>query len=213
MALFQRRPQVNNPVNYVTVGMNKTILVVGLGNPGKEYNLTRHNVGFLCIDELVNKNSDMQQWIEKKDLKCLMSTGKVGESRIIIIKPTTFMNLSGEAVQNVSNFYKIHPEHIVIVHDDLDINFGKIQTRIGGQHAGHNGIKSIIEQIGENFGRIRVGIGPKTPDQIDSADFVLSKFTDEEKRQLSALSRETNSILSEYFFGGQLNNETRSFLI
>src|SRR4051812_45517472 len=99
MAWLQKRPQVSNPTNFYTVGLNKTILIVGLGNPGKEYDLTRHNVGFLCIDEFVSKTEEMADWLIKKDLKCLLSSGQVGENRVIAIKPTTFMNNSGEAVQ------------------------------------------------------------------------------------------------------------------
>jgi peptidyl-tRNA hydrolase, PTH1 family len=213
MALFQRRPQVSDPVNYVTVGLNKTTLIVGLGNPGTEYNGTRHNVGFACVDEFVEKNTDMGGWIAKKDLKCVMSTGRLGETRVIVIKPTTFMNLSGEAVQAVSDFYKIHPNQTIAVHDELDIPFGQIRTRMGGSSAGHNGIKSLIDHIGENFGRIRVGVGPKVPDQIDSADFVLGKFTKDQQTELPALLREANAILTEYVFAAELPAETRSFLV
>ena len=213
MSLFQRRPQVSDPVNYVTVGLNKTVLLVGLGNPGTEYDGTRHNIGFECIDEFVDKNTDMGGWVSKKDLKCLMSTGRMGETRVIAIKPTTFMNLSGEAVQAVSDFYKVHPNQTIVVHDELDINFGQIRTRMGGASAGHNGIKSLIQHIGEDFGRVRVGVGPKTPEQIDSADFVLGKFTKEQQADLPACRREANAILTETVFAGSIQAETRSFLI
>src|ERR1700740_1823692 len=98
MSLFQRRPQVSDPTMFYTVGLNKTVLLVGLGNPGKEYDLTRHNVGFQCLDSFVDKTDAMESWVEKKSLKCVMSTGQVGDTRVIAIKPTTFMNLSGEAV-------------------------------------------------------------------------------------------------------------------
>src|SRR5260370_18986306 len=121
MSLFQRRPQVSDPVNYVTVGLNKTVLIVGLGNPGKEYDGTRHNIGFACVDEFVEKNSDMEGWIAKKDLKCLLSIGRLGETRVMVMKPTTYMNLSGEAVLAVSDFYKIHPNQSITFHDELDI--------------------------------------------------------------------------------------------
>lgn len=213
MGLFQRRPQVSDPVNYITVGLNKTILVVGLGNPGAEYDGTRHNIGFECIDEFVAKNTDMGGWVAKKDLKCLMSTGRMGETRVIAIKPATFMNLSGEAVQAVSDFYKVHPNQTVVIHDELDINFGQIRTRVGGASAGHNGIKSIIKHIGEDFGRVRIGVGPKTPEQIDSADFVLGKFTKAQQADIPALRRETNALLTEYVFAGVLPADTRSFLL
>src|SRR3982751_2108762 len=107
MALFQRKPQTSDPTNYYSVGLNKLILLVGLGNPGKEYEGTRHNAGFICLDEFVAKTEEMEDWIQKKDLKCLMSTGRIGDTRVIAIKPTTFMNLSGEAVRAAQDFYKV----------------------------------------------------------------------------------------------------------
>jgi PTH1 family peptidyl-tRNA hydrolase len=212
MAWLQKRPQVSDPVNYYTTGLNKILLVVGLGNPGPEYDKTRHNAGFLCLDEFVSGNEAMEDWLQKKDLKCLVSSGRLGETRVIAIKPTTFMNLSGEAVQAVTNFYKIHPDSIVVIHDELDIDFGQIRLRKGGSDAGHNGVKSIIQQLGEDFNRIRVGIGPKPP-KIDSEAFVLQKFSAEEQAQLPNLTREVNAILSEHIYGGQLPHETRSFLV
>lgn len=218
MALFQRRPQTSNPVNYVTVGLNKNLLIVGLGNPGKEYDGTRHNVGFACLDYFVEQSSDMggggsSKWVDKKDLKCLMSTGQMGETRILAVKPTTFMNLSGEAVQAVAHFYKIHPDNIIVVHDELDIDFGQIRLRKGGSSAGHNGVKSVTQHIGEDYGRVRIGIGPKTPERIDSADFVLQNFSKDEQSHLGELTREVNAILTEIIYGAQLSPETRSFLI
>lgn len=213
MALFQRQPQVSDPVNYVTLGLNKTLLIVGLGNIGKAYDNTRHNIGFAVVDEFVHK-SDLGGWTEKKDLKCHMASGQLGECRIIVIKPTTLMNLSGEAVQAVVQFYKIHPDNVVVVHDELDINFGQIRTRIGGGSAGHNGIKSVSKLIGdENYARIRVGIGPKMPVQMDSADFVLQKFSEKEQQDMPSLLKESTAILSEYAYSsGQLATETRSFI-
>ncbi len=213
MSLFTRRPQVSDPVNYVTVGLNKTVLIVGLGNPGKEYDGTRHNIGFECIDYFVEKNTDMSGWVAKKDLKCLMSDGRLGEVRVITVKPTTFMNLSGEAVQAVSDFYKLHPNLTVAVHDELDIPFGQIRTRVGGSSAGHNGIKSLIDHIGEQFGHVRIGVGPKTPEQIDSADFVLGKFDKKQQEDIPALKREVNALLTEYIYGGELPADTRNFLL
>lgn len=212
MGLFQNRPQVSDPVNYVTVGLNKTILIVGLGNIGKQYDGTRHNIGFAAVDSFVAKQQ-LGDWMEKKDMKCHLASGQIGETRVIVIKPTTLMNLSGDAVQAVAHFYKISPQNIYVVHDELDIDFGQIRTRVGGSAAGHNGIKSVSQQLGdENYGRIRVGIGPKTPAQMDSANFVLQKFSETEQSNLSALLRETDAILSEVAFGSQLTAETRSFL-
>lgn len=213
MSLFQNRPQTSDPVNYFTIGQNKSVLIVGLGNPGQEYDLTRHNVGFLAIDEFVSKSDQMEEWISKNDLKCLLSSGRISEKRVIAIKPTTFMNLSGEAVLAVSNFYKIHPDNIVVIHDELDIDFGQIRLRVSGSSAGHNGIKSVSKLIGEDYGRIRVGVGPKTPEQMASEDFVLQKFSEAEQEQLPNLSREVSAILSEYIYGDELPHDTRNFLV
>jgi PTH1 family peptidyl-tRNA hydrolase len=212
MAWLQKRPQVSNPVNFFTVGLNKTLLIVGLGNIGDEYIGTRHNIGFACADDFVNA-CDLGSWTNKKDLKCLMADGRLGESRVIVIKPTTLMNLSGEAVQAVAHFYKIPTANIAVVHDELDVEFGQIRSRAGGSSAGHNGIKSVTKQLGdENYGRLRVGIGPKKPKQMDSADFVLQAFSKTEQKQLPALLKESTAILTEFVYGGQLGAETRSFL-
>ncbi len=212
MALFQKQPQIGDAIQFYTLGQNKTILVVGLGNIGKQYDHTRHNIGFACLDFFVEKN-DFDPWIEKKDLKCHFTSATIGESRVIAMKPTTLMNLSGEAVQAVVHFYKISPEQVIVVHDELDIDFGHIRTRMGGSAAGHNGIKSVTQVIGEQYGRVRIGVGPKTPAPIDSADFVLQKFNQKELEHMPELVRETNAILTEYIFGVQLPHETRSFLV
>lgn len=214
MSLFQNRPQTSDPTNFYTVGLNKTVLLVGLGNVGEQYENTRHNAGFICLDDFASKSQEMSDWMQKKDLKCTVSTGQMGGCRIIAIKPTTFMNLSGDAVQAAANFYKISAENVIVVHDELDVDFGQIRLRVGGSSAGHNGIKSVSEQIGEDYGRIRIGIGPKTPEQIKSEDFVLQNFSEAEQGQLTSMTREINAILNEYIFGQQtLPQETRSFLV
>jgi PTH1 family peptidyl-tRNA hydrolase len=213
MSLFQRRPQLGDTINFYTLGQNKTLLVVGLGNPGKEYDGTRHNIGFACLEAFA-KAADFQPWIEKKTLKCLEATAVLGDTKVILMKPTTFMNLSGDAVSAVANFYKIAAEKIIVVHDELDIPFGQVRLRTGGSSAGHNGLKSIIGQIGEGFGRVRIGIGPKTPEQIDSADFVLGRFSKEQQGHVPELTREVSAVLSEAAYGaGNLPQETRSFIL
>jgi PTH1 family peptidyl-tRNA hydrolase len=213
MAWLQKRPQVSDPTMYYSVGLNKTVIVVGLGNPGKAYDLTRHNVGFLCIDSFVKQTDEMSEWIQKKDLKALVSTGRLGDKQVIAMKPTTFMNLSGEAVQAVAHFYNLVPADIVVIHDELDIDFGQIRLRNGGSSAGHNGIKSVSQHIGEDYGRIRIGVGPKHPAKIKSEDLVLQKFSATEQTQLPNLVREVSSILSEYLYGSALPQDTRSFLV
>lgn len=212
MALFQKRPDIGHSITFTTYGMNKTLLLVGLGNLGKEYEMTRHNIGFMCIDQFAAKN-DFPSWVNKTDLKCLSAVQTIGDIRIILCKPTTYMNLSGEAVQAIAHFYKIHPEHIIVVHDELDVAFGQIRSRLGGSSAGHNGIKSLTKHLGSDaYGRIRVGIGPKRPDEIDSADFVLQRFSQAEQAALPKLAREVSAMLSEYAYGSPITAETRSFL-
>ncbi len=212
MSLFQNRPQASDTIQYYTLGQNKTLLIVGLGNVGDEFNGTRHNIGFDALDHFA-KTNDFPQWIVKKDLKCFHANKTIGDTRVILIKPTTFMNLSGEAVQATAAFYKVAVDQIVVVYDELDIHFGHIRTRIGGSAAGHNGVKSISQHIGENYGRIRIGIGPKDPPQIEGKDFVLGRFTKDQQAQLPHLLRETDAILSEYSYSSDLLVETRTFLI
>ena len=213
MAWLQKRPQVSDNIQFYTMGLNKTKLLVGLGNLGSEYDGTRHNVGFACLDAFVAQTDEMESWTAKKSLKCHVSTGRLGDVRVIAVKPTTFMNLSGEAVKAVTAFYKITLENTLILHDELDIEFGQIRLRTGGASAGHNGLKSIIEHLGENFSRVRIGIGPKKPLKMDSADFVLQKFSADQQAQLANLYKETVAILTEYIYGDQLPQETRSFLV
>ncbi len=211
MALFAKRPQMSNPLHYSTLSLHKNLLIVGLGNPGEEYAGNRHNVGFMCLDMLARKN-DFEPWTNKKDLRCALTQATLSDTRVILCKPQTFMNLSGEAVQAVQHFYKLNNTQTVVVHDDLDVNFGQIRLRVGGSSAGNNGIKSISKHINEDYARVRVGIGPKTPEQMDTADFVLQNFTKTEQEKLPACIREVNAILSEYVFGAPFTAETRSFL-
>ena len=213
MSWLQKRPQTGESKSFYTIGLSKTILVVGLGNPEPKYDQTRHNIGFMCVDEFVKKTDEMDDFIAKKDFKALVSQGTIGGNRIIAIKPTTYMNLSGESVSSISNFYQILPDNIVVIHDDLDIDFGQIRMRVGGSSAGHNGIKSVTKSIGENYGRIRIGIGPKHPEQIETDAFVLAKFDKTEKEQLGNLKRETLSIIQEYVFGDSLPKDTRKFIV
>ena len=212
MALFQNRPQAGEAVKFYTLSQNKTLIIVGLGNIGKQYDNTRHNIGFAVLDEFARVNN-FSDWLEKKDLKSHFTSQTIGETRVILIKPTTFMNLSGEAVQAASAFYKVPADKVVVVHDELDIPFGQIRTRMGGSAAGHNGIKSVTQHMGENYGRVRIGVGPKDPPQIDSADFVLARFSKEQMEQMPHLLKESTAILSEAVYGDQLISETRSFLI
>ena len=195
MGLFQKKPQFGTSAPAYTLGMQRAVLIVGLGNVGEQYSGTRHNLGFACVDALA-ESQNIDGWTDNKGLKSLVTTGNIADTRVILCKPTTYMNNSGEAVQAVSHFYKIQPRDIVVVHDELDIDFGQIRTGMGGGSAGHNGVKSVIEHIGADFGRVRIGVGPKSPGtdlpagrQVDSADFVLAKFSEAEQPQLKNLTQ------------------------
>ena len=211
MGLFVKKTEIGSSAPLYTIGANKTVIVVGLGNIGKEYANTRHNIGF----EAVNFYAEQQgfgSWVLKKDLKCNITMSNVGGTRVILVKPTTFMNLSGDAVQAVAHFYKVSQTDILVVHDELDIDFGKIRTSTGGSAAGHNGIKSIISVFGEQFGRARIGIGPKKPAQIDSADFVLATFTATEQKKLPPIIKEVASIINDFSASGSLYVDTMTVL-
>lgn len=211
MALFQKNPhqQVEQHSLY-TLGQEKTVLIVGLGNKGKKYVSTRHNIGFICVDDFAEAH-EFPAWAEKKDLKSQITYKTLGSTRVVLCKPSTYMNLSGEAVNAVAHFYKIPVNDIVVVHDELDIPFGQIRTRIGGSDAGHNGIKSVLQHIDEAFGRVRIGIQTET--MMDAADFVLTKFSKDELKQMKPLTREVISVLTEYVYSGELKPETRSFIL
>lgn len=212
MAFIQKKPQVGVGTQFYTLGLNKTLLIVGLGNIGREYDGTRHNIGFAVVDAFAQAN-DFPAWMDKKDLKCHLTQATLGSTRVLLVKPTTFMNLSGEAVQAVMHFYKLSAEQVVAVHDELDIPFGQIRTRIGGSSAGHNGIKSLTQHLGEAYGRARIGIGPKEPAQMDTSDFVLARFSASQTAELPNLLREACAVLSERAYGDELLAETRSFLV
>ena len=146
-------------------------LFVGLGNPGERYKLTRHNVGFMVLDKLI-KQSTVEGWDKKFD--SFFTKIIIAQKSMILLKPLTFMNVSGHAVQKVKNFYGIDPNNIVIIHDDIDLELGKIKLKKGGGDGGHNGLKSIIKMIGSEFNRIRIGIG--RPEKINVSSYVLNDF-------------------------------------
>jgi PTH1 family peptidyl-tRNA hydrolase len=214
MGLFSKKPiQHSSTAPLYTIGGKQTILIVGLGNPGKEYDGTRHNIGFDVVDHFVSGHDEFSAWITKKDQHCHITSGNLGGTRVIVIKPTTFMNESGRAVQAVQNFYKIPNAQTLVIHDELDIPFGQIRTRQGGGTAGHNGLKSIIASNGADFGRLRIGINSEHRTKNEEKDFVLKSFSKAEQGELPKLLAETNAILTEYIYGGSLQAETRSFLV
>ena len=158
-------------------------LIAGLGNIGSKYTFTRHNAGFMLADSFaLNNNLNFK---ENSRLKCFMTNFRDGQNDFLIIKPTTFMNLSGEAVRAVIDYYKIPIEDILIVYDDLAMPLGKIRFRNNGSDGGHNGIKSIIQHLGtQDFARLKIGIGPQP--SIPSEVFVLQNFSQEELEQIKS---------------------------
>jgi PTH1 family peptidyl-tRNA hydrolase len=157
-------------------------LIVGLGNPGRQYINTRHNVGFMAVDFLSDRYNF--SWGNKSKFSSEIAEGKIGASKILLSKPTTYMNLSGQAVEAIASYYKIGIDKVIVIHDDIDLEFGKIRCKIGGGSGGHNGLKSIDQMLNNNYLRIRLGIGRSSNINVSTADFVLQDFFDDEKNKI-----------------------------
>ncbi len=159
-------------------------MIVGLGNPGRQYETTRHNAGFICLDLIA------EQWgikVTKLKFKSLIGDGRVKGKRLLLLKPQTFMNLSGEAVRDAAEFYKIPPEKIIVIFDDISLEPGKLRIRRKGSDGGHNGMKNIIYHLkNDNIPRIKVGVGAKPNPEYDLADWVLSHFTKDEAKLIKS---------------------------
>lgn len=158
--------------------MNSTsqaVLIVGLGNPGLQYTLTRHNIGFLALDNIA-KYHNFNDFSDNGKFSAQLAQGLINDHKIILAKPTTYMNLSGTAIQKIKHYYKIDNNNIIVIHDDIDLNFLQIKIKIGGSHAGHNGLKSIDNIIGKEYWRLRIGVGRPINNKIDVADYVLASF-------------------------------------
>lgn len=172
--------------------------IVGLGNPGLQYENTRHNIGFLTIDYLSRKyNID----VKKLKFKSLYGQGMISGHKVMLVKPQTYMNSSGEAVRELKNFYKFDSDKLIVIYDDIDIDFGSIRIRKKGSAGTHNGMKSIIYQIqDDNFPRIKLAVGKK-PSYMDLANFVLSGFTEKEaeiiREEISLASDAIETIVSD----------------
>ncbi len=173
------------------------MLIVGLGNPGSEYKNTRHNVGFMAIDAIASEHN----FTWKNDSKMMgeIASGFIGTQKVILLKPTTFMNLSGQSAALVKNYYKVETDQIFVLQDELDITTGVIKYKIGGGSGGHNGIKSLDSTIGTMYHRIRIGID-KPIDKDMVSDYVLSNFTNSERNiidQKIGLIAKNISLLTE----------------
>jgi len=159
-------------------------IIVGLGNPGISYRMTRHNIGFLAVDRLAKVNRTS---IRTKRFKSLFGTGWIDSQQTVFVKPMTFMNRSGEAVRGVADFFGSTLEDLVIIHDDLDLSFGRFRFRQKGGDGGHQGVRSIMEKMGaNNFLRLKIGIG-RPPPGMDPADYVLQFFDKDEQSQLDQI--------------------------
>ena len=185
------------------------LLFVGLGNPTPDSENNRHNVGFKVIDS-INKEFSLSK--QKPKFKGLLTTGNINNMKVYAIKPLTFMNNSGICIRELIEYFKIEAEDVIVFHDDLDLEFGKIKAKFGGSNAGHNGIASIDKFIGKDYSRVRIGIG-KPKNKIDTADWVLQNFDDDEMSGIEKISKnitDSISILVEKkldLFSSTVNNK------
>lgn len=162
-------------------------LIAGLGNPTREYEKTRHNVGFEAIDILADKAGTT---VTERKHKALYGKGYLGGQKVILAKPQTYMNLSGESIREIADFYKIEPENIIILCDDINLPEGRLRIRLKGSAGGHNGLKNIISHLGtQEFPRIRIGVGEK-PRGMDLADYVLGRFPKEQQALMEEAYRD-----------------------
>ena len=173
----------------------ETWLIVGLGNPGREYEKTRHNVGFRALDILAET---LGCRIDKLKFQGLYTQVNYGDNKLLLLKPQTFMNLSGRSVMQLSAFFKVPPQRIIVLFDDISLEPGRLRIRADGSAGGHNGIKSIIAELGsQTFPRVKIGVGAKPHPDFDLADWVLSAFTAQEENALAvSLKNAADAALS-----------------
>ena len=170
-----------------------TWLVVGLGNPGDQYDNTRHNVGFAVADELTRRGGFS---IQRLKHKALTQSAVIGGQGVLVMKPVTYMNLSGEAVADAARFYKVAPDHVLVISDDVDLPVGKLRLRKSGSAGGHNGLKNIIQHLGtDQFPRLKVGVGGKPHPDYDMASWVLGKLQGQDKAVMDqAVERAADAV-------------------
>ncbi len=173
-------------------------LIVGLGNPGKKYENTRHNIGFLIVDEIAKRSN--LEFRKKTALQAEVAEGTIGENRVLLCKPQTFMNGSGKSVKEILSKYPVKEQTIIVIYDDADLKFGDVRLKAGGSSAGHNGMESILEVFprGTGIHRVRVGIGRPSHTDIQLEDFVLQKWTDQETESLDEMMAAAIKLVTEF---------------
>lgn len=197
--IFKRNKEYTGTFDY---------LIVGLGNPGKQYEITRHNAGFICIDLLAEKYGVK---INKLKFKSLMGEVRINGARCLLLKPETFMNLSGEAVRDAVEFYKIPPERIIVIFDDISLEPGKMRIRRKGSAGTHNGMKNIIYHLKTDMiPRIKIGVGERPNPEYDLADWVLSRFTKKEAEEVKKAAENAISAV-ELMVKGQIDKAMSDF--
>jgi PTH1 family peptidyl-tRNA hydrolase len=166
-------------------------LVVGLGNPGRRYAATRHNIGFTVIETLAHRWSIP---VEGKQLGSLVGVGRIGSDKALLARPQSFMNRSGQPVRSLMGYFKLDAEAVLVVHDDLDLAFGRVQVKRGGGHGGHNGLRDVNKHVGKDYVRVRFGVG-RPPEGWDTADYVLGKWNTAEQSDLpGAVGRAADAV-------------------
>ena len=199
--LFKKieKPNDMTPVSFI---------IAGLGNPGREYDKTRHNIGFLSIDYIADK---LGVRIDRAKFHALTAEARIGEVRVLLMKPQTYMNNSGVAIAEAASFYKVAPERVLVLHDEISFDPGVIRIRRKGSAGGHNGLKSIIAHLAsDEFPRIKIGVGKKPSPEYDLADFVLGKFP---KDDLEAIEKRYSDIRSacELIVAGKIDDAMQKF--
>ena len=187
----EREVKSNEPINW---------LIVGLGNPGSKFDGTRHNAGFRALERYCEQTGVK---IDKMKFKSLIGETTLAGKRVLLMKPQTFMNLSGEAVRDAANFYKIEPENIIVLSDDISLDVGRIRVRAKGSAGGQNGLKNIIYHLNsEDFPRVKIGVGAKPHKDYDLADWVLSKFTADEQENINKACDNAMKAAEQIISGG-----------
>ncbi len=183
-------------------------IIAGLGNPGVEYEKTRHNTGFMAVDALAKRFSFS---VNTHKFNALIGDCVIADKRCLVMKPLTYMNKSGEAIADAMDFYDIPPENIIVIFDDISLDVGKMRLRRKGSSGGHNGIKSIIHNCGsEDFPRIKIGVGMKPHPDYDLADWVLSRYSDDELKALTEVFDHSNRAV-ELILQGKMNEAMNCF--